>query len=112
MSDDMGSILTMAGILVVGYLAYRLLTKDKTNTELYPGEAKDEAATPGGTPAPTAGKCTGGKVLCKDQKCESQAECNKEGKCKSGENWDGDLQKCVASSAFARINRRGGRIII
>jgi hypothetical protein len=73
-------------------------TKDE---ELYPGEKEDEAKTPGGTPAPVAGKCPSGKVLCKDQKCETQAECDKEGKCKTGEHWDGDTQKCVKAAKLA-----------
>jgi hypothetical protein len=116
MGSSTSTMLSIAGLAVGAYGVYYLhtngyfekilgaLPKGGGTGELYPGEKEDEAKTPGGTPPPDAkGNCTGGKVLCKDQKCESQAECDKEGKCKSGEHWDGPSQKCVKAAKMASV---------
>jgi hypothetical protein len=47
----------------------------------------------GGTPAPKT-------IKCKDGKQGTQAECDKQAKCSSGQHWDPKTKKCVKASNF------------
>lgn len=49
--------------------------------------------------APTNGNgdggCASGKIKCKDGKCDTQSNCDKQASCKSDEDWSPSAKKCV-----------------
>lgn len=46
-------------------------------------------------------KCGEGKILCKDGKCDTQSNCDKQAKCKSDEDWNPESKKCAKKSKLA-----------
>jgi hypothetical protein len=100
MSNGGGTIMFIGGVLAAAGVGYYLWKGGYFDSILDSiNKVIDDIKGGGGGNGGTG--CTGGKIKCKDGKCDTQSKCDSQAKCKSGEHWNADSKKCAKASNLA-----------
>lgn len=96
MAGSGNPVIFIAGMVAVGGIGYYLYKGGYFDAIIDAINAAIEKIKGGNG---NGDECAAGKIKCKDGKCDTQANCNKQ--CTSGGNWNPTTKKCSQSSNLA-----------